>query len=192
MRVEELAEELADFWYTAVAEAGWNRRLQLLNEIHAQLRSDMETASEYAAVSPRFVAAVIDRLGAPPVDNEAQAKIYESSANEHHREAARLWTYRAQSSADPASEGFVREDRRRFPRRELDALSEVWLHGRPAPCRLVDLSEGGARLVVREPAPGPGTPLRLAVPDGGVRDATVVFRNTVGIGVQFVDQPAAA
>ena len=192
MRVEELAEELADFWFSAVAEVDWERRLQLLNEIHAQLLADMESRAEFEAVSPRFVAALIERLGAPAVDNDSQAKIYAASNSERHREAARAWAYRAPPATGPLLEGFVREDRRRFPRHEVDALSEIWVQGRPAPCRLMDLSEGGARLVVREPAPRPGTPLRLAVPDAGVRDAMVVFQNTFGIGVKFVDQSAAA
>jgi hypothetical protein len=192
MRVDELAEELADFWYSAIADADWDRRLQLLNDIHAQLRSDIRTRTEYEEVSRRFIAGLIERLGAPPAENEAQAQIYASSGNQRHLEAARAWTRRADAVAGKLAAGFVREDRRRFPRHAVDALSEIWLHGHRAPCRLVDLSVGGARLVVREPAPGPGMPLRLAVPHAGIVDARVVFRNASGIGVQFLESPAAA
>lgn len=192
MRVDELAEELADFWFSAVAATDWEGRLQLLNEVHAQLLADMETRAEYDALSPRFVAALIERLGTPPVDNDLQAQIYASSGDDRHVEAARAWTYRADAVAAELAAGFVRDDRRRFARRMVDALSEIWIHGRPGPCRLVDLSAGGARVVVREPAPGPGTQVRLAVPEAGVRDALVVFRNSLGIGIQFLDGQAAA
>ncbi len=192
MRTDELAEELADFWFSAVAATHWEGRLQLLNEIHAQLRADMETQSEYDVLSPRFVAALIDRLGVPPVENDAQAQIYASSANERHADAAKAWIRRADAVAAELAAGFVREDRRRFARRMVDAFSEIWVQGRPGPCRLVDISAGGARVVVREPAPSPGTQVRLAVPDLGVKDALVVFRNSVGIGVRFLDEPAAA
>lgn len=192
MSVDELAEELADFWFSAVAGAGWDQRLHILNEIHAQLLLDLESKADYEAVSPLFVAAMIDRLGAPSVENGAQAKIYSSSAREHHREAAKAWRYRGDALEAQLAAGFVSEDRRRFPREFVDALSEIWVQGRAAPCRLVDLSLGGARVVVREPAPAPGTHVRLAVPHRGGCDAKVVFRNRLGIGVQFLEEPVAA
>lgn len=204
MEVDELAEELADFWFTAVEQADWQRRLHLLNEIHAQLLADLESKAEYHAVSPRFVAAIIERLGTPPVEHTAQAQIYASSAIERHREASAAWSPRrgalggqrasgAQhvSGAQGAS-GFVRENKRRFPRQAVDAPSKIWVRGHAAPCRLVDLSPGGARVVVREPAPEPGTTVRLAVPETGVLDATVVFSSHIGIGVRFTEQPLAA
>jgi hypothetical protein len=191
MSEDELAEELADFWFSALADAGWEDRLGILREIHAQLRIDIETRAEYDAVSPRFVAAVIDRLGAPAVENAAQAEIYAISADERHRDAARAWSQGTQPS-DPLGQAGDRADRRRSPRRTINAISEMWVQGQQASCRLVDLSEGGARLVVREPVPRPGTQLRVAVPDAGIRDAMVVFRSAGAIGVQFVDQRAAA
>jgi uncharacterized protein with von Willebrand factor type A (vWA) domain len=103
MKVDELAEELADFWLSAVAEAGWEERLQILNEIHAQLLSDIESRAEYDALSPLFVAALVERLGAPLVESDAQARIYACSNNEGHRDAARVWSYRAETAtaADP-------------------------------------------------------------------------------------------
>jgi hypothetical protein len=192
MSVDELAEELADFWFSALAEANWEQRLQILNEIHAQLLADMETRAEFQAVSPRFVAALIERLGSPPVENASQAQIYAFSAHERHREAAKAWSYRSDARDAQLAAGFVQRDRRRHPRTFVDAMSEIWVHGRPAPCRLVDISLGGARVVVREPAPEPGTQVRLSVPDTGTRDAMVVFRNRMGVGVQFLEIPAAA
>ncbi len=192
MRADELAAELVEFWFAALAVAGWERRLQILKGIRAQMLANVEIRAESDAVSPRFIAAIIERLDAPPVESAAQAQIYSSSSEARHQEAARAWSYRSDRMAAKLADGFVREERRRFPREYVDALSEIWVRGRAAPCLLLDLSDGGARVVVREPAPSPGTTVRLAVPDAGVRDATVVFRNSGGIGVQFRDQPTAA
>lgn len=186
MKVDELAEELAEFWFSAISRAGWDERLRILNEIHAQLRSDIPQRTEYEALSPRFVANLINRLGAPPVECDAQAEVYASSFAEPHRQAASEWR-RRQSVG-----GLMDRDRRRFPRRSVGAISEIWVQGRSTHCQLIDLSQGGARIMAEELPAAPGTPVRLAVPDQGVRDAMVVFRSTAGIGLRFADQPAAA
>lgn len=192
MDADKLAEELADFWFSAVAEAGWDGRVKILKEICAQLLADVETRAEYDAVAPLFVAALIERLGVPAVENGAQARIYATSALERHREAARAWSRSAavsQSLSDTLSAG---EERRRFPRRAVDAISEIWVRERRSPCQLVDLSLGGVRVMLWEPAPDPGTAVRLALPDAGLREATVVFRDDAVMGLRFAVQPAIA
>ena len=191
MRATELAEELADFWFSAIEGADWDGRLEILQEIDAQLLSDLEKRSDYETVWPEFVAAVIERLGAPPVTRAAQAKIYALSSKEYHRGAAGAWAGRV-VHAGHAVASVVAGDRRRYPRQPVDTISEIWVRDRVASCRLVDLSLGGARVVVDGVDPAPGTAVRLAVPSAGVRDATVVFRNRLGIGLEFSDQPAAA
>jgi hypothetical protein len=191
MKPDELAEELADFWFSAIVRATWEDRLKFLKEIDAQLRADIEKRADYEAVSPRFVAAVIERLGVPPVENRAQAEIYATSARERHREVARVWSQSSATGTLPATAS-AGGDRRRFARRAVDAVSEIWVQERRSPCRLVDLSLGGARVVLWEPAPVPGTVVRLALPDAGLREATVVFRDDVAMGLRFVDQSAAA
>ncbi len=191
MRTNELAEELADFWLSAIAGAGWEDRLTILREVDAQLAADIEKRSEYEAVCPRFVAAVIEQLGMPQVDCEPQAKIYALSAFPRHREAAKAWSERVLGASPSGSSAAIGGDRRRSPRQAVDVISEIWVHEQRASCQVVDLSKGGARLLLRELKASPGTAVRLVLPDVGVRDATVVFRNNVGIGVQFVDQPSA-
>ena len=190
MDADRLSQELVDFWFSVISEAGWEHRASILKEIHAQLRADMATRAEYEAVAPLFVAALIERLGEPPVANRTQAEIYATSAFGRHREAARVWSENVgteRQSGGAAADG----DRRRFPREAIDAISEVWLAGRRSPCQLVDLSLGGARVMLWEPAPVPGTEVRLALPNAGIRDATVAFRNDVAMGLRFADQPAA-
>ena len=191
MKAAELAEELAEFWFSAIARASWEARLKIFQEIDAQLLADLEKRSEYEEVWPRFVAAVIERLGVPPVTNEAQAKIYASSINDRHRDAASAWIAHGTDTAAPTADVQGR-NRRRFARQPIDGITELWFQGRSAPCRLVDLSPGGARVVPDGVEPIPGTAVRVALPNAGIRDATVVFRNNTGVGLQFADQPAAA
>ena len=192
MDADTLAEELADFWFSAIAEAGWAERVRILKEICAQLLADMETRAEYEAVSPRFVAALIERLGAPPVESTAQAQIYATSALDRHREASRVWSQRAVASGSRSGTLPTGEERRRFPRRPVDAISEIWLLERRSPCQLMDLSLGGARVMLWEPAPDPGTAVRLDLPGAGLREATVVFRDDAVMGLRFAVQPASA
>jgi len=190
MSVEELAEELADFWLSALAETNWEGRLKLLGEIHSQLYADLESQSEYDALSPRFVAAIIERLGSPRVESDAQAEVYGSSFNPQHQEAAKAWRYRAAPGASQGADGPRPSDRRRFPRRVIDAPSQILVQGHAAMCRLVDLSRGGARVTVRASgvSPEPGMKVRLEVPESGLREAIVVFASGVGIGLKFADQ----
>jgi len=191
MKAAKLAEELAEFWFSAIAGADWEGRLKILQEIDAQLLADLEKRSDYEAVWSVFVAAVIERLGAPPVTNAAQAKVYALSSNERHRGVADAWVARGVSGGQPITR--VEDgDRRRYPRQRVNAISEIWVSGRAASCRIIDLSQGGARVVAEDVEPVKGTAVRLAVPSSGVRDATVVFRNRLGIGLEFSDSPQAA
>lgn len=191
LKPDELAEELADFWFSAIAVASWEGRLKILKQIDARLLADFEKLSDYEAVAPRFVAAVIERLGFPPVENRVQAQIFARSANERHRDEARAWLQSVATGTPPDTAPGGR-DRRRFARRGVDAISEVWVHERRSPCQLLDLSLGGVRVTLWEPAPDPGTPVRLALPDEGLREATVVFRDGAVMGLRFAVQPATA
>ncbi|MBK5930601.1 PilZ domain-containing protein [Halochromatium salexigens] len=188
-KLEPLVEELAEFWVSALEHGNWERRLHVLNKIHDQLRADLATKAEFDMVSPRFVAAIIDRLGAPPVESEAQAKIYAYSLNEVHRDAASAWSLRHRSL-----EGSDQSDRRRFPRKVVNMLSEIWIQGFTAPCRLIDVSLGGARVALQQAdAPEPGTEVRVVVPGKGICEAIVVFvNNSLEAGLRFCHQPEPA
>lgn len=189
-KIEPLVEELAEFWISALEQGNWERRLQVLNKIHDQLRADLATKAEFDMVSPRFVSAIIDRLGAPPVEAGAQAKIYAYSLNEVHRDAATAWSLRSR-----APEVSDHSDRRRFPRKMVNLLSEIWIQGFTAPCRLLDVSLGGARVVLQqlETPPEPGTEVRVVVPGKGIFEAIVVFVNgSLEAGLRFCQQPDPA
>lgn len=200
MSHEELARELADFWLPALRERDWEGCLEVLDEIHAQLYQDLPTIEEYESVTSRFVAAVIERFGAPPINNAAQARIYAASASEEHIGAAFAWEYgdrvtnaeeESARAAEPPPWG---HERRRWPRRMVDKLTRAWIRGEAIRCRLVDLSKGGARIATFGGAalPEPGTPIRVAVPEGEVREAVVVFSRQGRAGVQFAGDQRAA
>ncbi|WP_018873788.1 PilZ domain-containing protein [Thioalkalivibrio sp. ALJ16] len=191
MSHEKLALELADFWFPVIADENWDQRLRILDEIHGQLYQDLETTEEYEQVSASFVAALIDRLGAPPVTHPAQARIYAGSAEERHWGGALAWQFGVEQDADTDAPP-ARMERRRWPREMVNLLTEMWIQGRPARCRLVDISRFGARVMPLryQPRLPPGTTIRVVVPDGRVRDGIVVFSGPRGVGLEF--QEAAA
>lgn len=188
---QQLVEELADFWFSALEQGNWEQCLQVLGKIHDQLRADLATEAEYREISPRFVAAIIERWGSPPVEAEAQAKIYALSAKEVHQDASRAWTLE-----NRPEEPLHLSDRRRYPRTIVNLLTDIWIQGFTFPCRLVDVSLGGARVAVQESEglqPQPGSEVRLIVPEKGIRDAIVVFVNeSLELGLRFLEQPEPA
>ncbi|WP_038052619.1 PilZ domain-containing protein [Thioalkalivibrio sp. ALJ1] len=188
MNHEELAQELADFWLPALKGRDWKGRLEVLDEIHAQLYQDLPTLEEYDAIASRFVAAVIEQLGAPPIREAAQAKIYATSSDEDHWGAAFAWQYgltgNIESSPNLDTPG---HERRRWPRKMVDKLTEAWIQGEAIRCRLIDLSRGGARIATlgsSAPLP-PGTEIHVALPEDRIREAIVVFSERGRVGLQF-------
>jgi len=184
MNAEELAEELADFWASALKERDWSGRLELMNRIHEQLYKDMEDEGTYRRVSPLFVAAAIGRLGAPRVVSDAQAEIYAQSGDPDHRAAARLWSQFGRAGR-AGSAGPAPSERRQAPRRLVDEPSLVWIGEHTIACRLVDLSADGARVAAFGPGLQAGLRVKLAMPDGEVRWAEVVHANNASAGLRF-------
>jgi hypothetical protein len=89
--IEGLAEELAERWTSFLAPKDWAGRLELLQQVHEQLRDDLGDADLYAAVSPVFMRKIIERLSGGPITSIAQAHIYVNSDAEEHRRAAGEW-----------------------------------------------------------------------------------------------------
>lgn len=192
MNHEELARELAEFWLPALVDRDWKGRLEVLDEIHAQLYQDLPTLEEYDSVASRFVAAVIERLGAPPVHDDAQAQIYATSSDEEHWGAAFAWQYGQPSEpAAPSQPGPTARERRRWPRQWVDKLTEAWVQGEAIRCRLIDLSRGGARIATfgSVTPPAPGTAIHVAVPEDRIREAIVVFSSRGNAGLRFAGAP---
>ncbi|WP_018945793.1 PilZ domain-containing protein [Thioalkalivibrio sp. AKL17] len=190
MNHEDLARELADFWLPTLQERDWEGRREVVNEVRAELCEYLPTGEEYESVSASFVAAVIDALGAPPVIRSAQASIYCFSSDQDHWGAAFAWQYVQGEETEDLSKFMetVCKDRRRWPRYLIDMITRIWVRGEALRCRLVDLSRGGARIAAPtgyRALPGPGTPIRVAVPNGNVREAVVVFAGQGRAGLQF-------
>jgi hypothetical protein len=91
-----LTNELLDRWTPVLQGKDWAKRLGLLGQIHEQLQEDIKDLETYCAVSPMFIAGLIERLGTGEVDSVEQAHIYSNSGNETHRHMAGLWLARHQ------------------------------------------------------------------------------------------------
>jgi hypothetical protein len=90
-QMQQLANELLDRWAPALQGKDWAKRLVLLGQIHEQLQEDIKDLETYCAVSPLFLAGLIDRLGVSEVDSVEQAHIYANSGSEAHRQLAGVW-----------------------------------------------------------------------------------------------------
>ena len=88
---EELAKELAARWKSAFEPKTWAERLDLLHQIHEQLKEDVRDFEMYCAVSPLLVRELIDLLSGGSVKSLAQAHIYANSSDAEHRRAAGAW-----------------------------------------------------------------------------------------------------
>lgn len=87
----DLAAELADRFINLLADKDWSQRLEVLMELHDQLRDDIEDFATFCEVFPMFVGKVIEQLGGGPIKSLAQAHIYANSGVASHRQAAGDW-----------------------------------------------------------------------------------------------------
>ena len=88
---EAIAAELAARWKSAFEPKSWTERLDLLHQVHEQLKEDLRDIELYCAVSPLLVREVIDLLSGGPVASLAQAHVYANSGDPEHRRAAGEW-----------------------------------------------------------------------------------------------------
>lgn len=95
----DLAVELADRWLEPTRATSWAGRLALLNEIHDHLREEIPEFDRFCDIFPRFIAALIERLGDRDISSADQAHVFANSADAEHRHAAAVW-FRSQRRAD--------------------------------------------------------------------------------------------
>lgn len=86
-----LAKELSEFWINWLRPKSWAERLELLIEVHEQIREDIGDFETFCEVSPVFISRIIEMIGVSPIDNVEQAHIYSNSADKAHRDAAGAW-----------------------------------------------------------------------------------------------------
>ena len=81
----------------------------------------------------------------------------------------------------------AKADRRRYRRVDVDFAGRVFLprDQREAPCKVFDLSPGGARIALRHSICPPGRTIILYVDDFGRFEGTVVRLTGGDFGVQF-------
>ena len=172
--VGSLIAELVDRWAPIMKQRSWAGRLSLLTEIHEQLKDDLGTFDVFAAVSPTFIAGLIDRLGGGPVTCEEQGHIYANSGANRHRQLAGEWFNRSRGTRAVPCQPAPSRERRSMPRRLVDLPASVFAGGRRVECRLVDISDAGALVELATLTPDLGTRLDLDVPNYGVATAAVV------------------
>jgi hypothetical protein len=100
---EELAKELAARWKSALEPKCWTERLDLLYQVHEQLKEDLRDIQFYCAVSPLLVRELIDLLSGGPVTSLAQAHVYANSSDVEHRRAAGEWFAASRPRAESAA-----------------------------------------------------------------------------------------
>ncbi len=87
----DLAAELANRFINVLAERSWAERLDVLMELHDQLRDDIEDFAMFCEVFPMFIGKVIEHFGSEIIKTQEQAHIYANSAVAGHRQAAGDW-----------------------------------------------------------------------------------------------------
>ena len=93
-----------------------------------------------------------------------------------------------------AKAGYRSSDRRSGRRQDLRYLARIesLADGGEVPCTLLDVSQSGARLMVRDPGVVPDEfLLRLAVGRQALRHCIVVWRDGATLGVRFVIEAEA-
>ena len=172
--IRGLIAELVDRWVPMMQPRSWPGRLALLAEIHEQLLDDIGGFDVFAAVSPGFIAGLIDRLGGGPVACEEQGHIYANSGSERHRQLAGEWFNRSRGTRAVPCQPSPSHERRATPRRRVDLPTSIVADGRRIDCRLIDISNAGALVETASLTPDIGATLDLDVPNHGVATAAVV------------------
>lgn len=90
-RVDRLVGELVSRWLPLFAAKNWPGRLELLHQVHEQLREDLGQIELYSAVSPAFIRELLEGLSAGPITCVEQAHIYANSDDLSHRRMAGEW-----------------------------------------------------------------------------------------------------
>ncbi|MEQ9641990.1 MAG: hypothetical protein RIM84_18350 [Alphaproteobacteria bacterium] len=87
----DLAAELAERFINVLAEKSWAERLDVLMELHDQLRDDIENFAMFCEVFPMFIGKLVEQLGGGVINSQEQAHVYANSAVAGHRQAAGDW-----------------------------------------------------------------------------------------------------
>lgn len=89
--IDVLSDELVNRWSARFLQETWPARLELLQQVHDQLKDDLKDMALYCAISPVLVQKFIERLPAEPIASVPQAQIYANSASDEHRRLAGQW-----------------------------------------------------------------------------------------------------
>lgn len=91
MQAEQLPKELAQIWARQLKPLSWEKRVQLMNEFHENLKEMIPDFGEFCEVFPEIVTETLNQINEHDIACDAQAHIFANSADEKHRQRAGAW-----------------------------------------------------------------------------------------------------
>jgi len=198
--IDIVARKMVNFWLEPFRSRGWDERLELLEEIDHEIRSQCGTEDAYHRLSERFTSLLIDRLGAEPIRSRAQAYGYLNSSSALYRQSAFAWlilngtdtmappTAPPTAPPPPVAPG---TDKRTAVRHSVDLTGVISVNDNEFDGKLVDISKTGAKVATLGQIPQ-GTRVSVQVPTLGRINAVVVWASATFIGLMFVSPQAGA
>lgn len=172
MKIDALANELAERWAPLMRPMDWRQRLRVLGEIHEKLLEDLGNFDVYAELSPRFIARLIEQMSNGAVISLEQAHIYANSGDPRHRAASGDWFRRSRSGENAVISPVP--DRRVASRHPVNRPASFRGNaGGSLDCWLVNLSRSGA-LITAPDIPDMGSEIVLDIPEVGAATGDVV------------------
>lgn len=195
LSVAQVVNDLLRFWLPSFKKMDWTERLGLLEQIDIQLGRDFAEGAAYRRISHLFTAEILRKIPVGTIQSREQAYFMLNSADDGHREAARVWFILNRIRVDEQESresvtSFGTVEHRATPRHTVKlpgilALGEASRHA-----RLVDISVGGARLEITEAMPA-GSRVVLELPMLGRVAALVVWAATGVAGLSFSTEQAS-
>lgn len=192
LSVAQVVNDLLHFWLPSFKKMDWKERLGLLEQIDIQLGRDFAEGAVYRRISHLFTAEILRKIPAGTIQCREHAYFLLNSADDQHREAARVWFIlnRIQVADQEEREGSNSSghaEHRATPRHAARLSGTVALGDACCQTRLVDISAGGARLEISDPIPA-GARVVLELPLLGRVAALVVWATTGVAGLAFLGE----
>jgi hypothetical protein len=189
----KVVQDLVYFFLPYFMKASWRERLNLLENIDAQISHDFVKEELCRRISQNFTFEIIKRLAIDVVTCKEQAFILLNSSNVRHHEAARAWFVINQVPCaileeSPLSSPAGGQEHRHARRHSVQLSGLIAANDVVSPGQVVDISATGAKVTIAAPPPT-GTHVVLDIPLLGRVAALVVWVTASMAGVSFlIDQ----
>lgn len=193
MERETFVETVVAAWLLAFLKRGWRERRAMLDRIAEEIRVTWRGADSADALAESVTARLIDRLHTAAVTCPEQAHVYLRSGDEGHRNAGTVWLVLNDPASamfldTPIAHSLIGGNKRAAIRHELNIAGALAANDHLSDARLVDVSQGGAKVMIDNPPPM-GTRVYLDIPFLGRVIARVVWVVASFIGLSFVQSP---